>query len=59
MSERGEKILAEARQKQPMEELERKWSKARGRWSNHYWAAEWIDLARKRADELWKGLFVE
>ncbi len=34
-------------------ELERKWRKAQGRWSNQYWAQEWLDVARRRAYRLW------
>lgn len=41
---RAERI-AEYRQRQSIEELERKWRKAEGRWSNQYWSAEWLDLA--------------
>lgn len=41
---------------QPMEELERKWKKAKGRHSNRFWAAEWIDLAERRADILYEAL---
>lgn len=35
--------------KQPDAELERKWAKAKGRWSNQYWAFEWLDVAERRA----------
>ena len=38
-------------------ELERKWCKAEGRWSNRYWAQEWLDVAGRRAQRLWEGLF--
>jgi hypothetical protein len=33
-------------------ELERKWEKARGRWSNRYWAQEWLDVAHREAEKL-------
>jgi hypothetical protein len=52
---RAERI-AEFRRRQPMPELERKWVKARGRWSNRYWAAEWRDLAEARAQEMLRKL---
>ena len=52
MGKRILKILAEERQKQPIEELERKWKKSKGRHSNAYWSQEWIDLAMARAEEL-------
>ena len=55
MQEREEKI-AEARSKQPLAELERKWEKARGRRSNAYWTAEWLDLARARGRVLYEKL---
>jgi hypothetical protein len=45
--------IAEARQAQSEEELERKWNKAQGRWTNRYWAQEWLDLAAHRATKLW------
>lgn len=48
--------IALNRRQQPMAELERKWKKAKGRWSNQYWSAEWIDLAEKRADEMMEKL---
>ena len=35
-----------------MAELERKWAKAKGRWSNAYWSAEAIDLAFARGSDL-------
>lgn len=37
-------------------ELERKWQIAQGRWSNQYWAQEWIDLAKRRAQRLYDAL---
>ena len=40
--------IAEKRSRQPIAELERKWMKARGRHSNSYWSAEWLDLASAR-----------
>jgi hypothetical protein len=55
MREREEKIAC-FRRRQPIAELERKWAKARGRWSNRYWAAEWLDLAAVRADQMLKKL---
>ena len=48
--------IAEKRRRQPMVELERKWVKARGRWSNAYWATEWIDLAWARGNAMWGKL---
>lgn len=48
---RAERI-AEYRQRQPIEELERKWRKAQGRWSNQYWSAEWLDLAEARSRQI-------
>jgi len=33
-------------------ELERKWRKAEGRWSNQYWAQEWLDVADRRAQKM-------
>ena len=56
MGERIQEILKEERRKQPIVELERKWSKARGRHSNAYWCIEWLDLSAARAHELWKKL---
>ena len=38
--------------RQSDEELERKWAKAEGRWSNRYWAQEWLDVAYRRAKRL-------
>lgn len=55
MSEAGLRI-AEIRQHQPMAELERKWEKARGRYSNRYWIQEWLDLAQARGREFVKKL---
>lgn len=49
MSDRSDKIN-EYRRKQPIEELERKWDKARGRHSNQFWCTEWLDLAHKLAE---------
>jgi hypothetical protein len=40
--------------RQSDEELERKWNKAAGRWSNQFWAQEWLDVAHRRADKLVK-----
>ena len=54
MSKRIQKIIDEERQKQPIEELERKWNKAKGRHSNRYWCQEWIDLSKARANEMYK-----
>lgn len=51
MKDREDKITARRRQ-QPIEELERKWEKAKGRWSNRYWAVEWLDLAEVRGRQL-------
>lgn len=48
--------IAEYRQQQPMSELERKWNKAKGRHSNKYWCAEWLDLAQAMANEMAKKL---
>jgi hypothetical protein len=42
--------------RQSDEELERKWSIAQGRHSNQYWAQEWLDLAHRRAERLFKEL---
>lgn len=30
-------------------ELERKWQKAKGRHSNHYWIQEWLDVIDRQA----------
>lgn len=38
--------------RQPKAELERKWAKAQGRWSNRYWAQELLDLADREAEEM-------
>ena len=38
--------------RQTDEELERKWKKARGRWSNRFWAQEWLDVADREAQRL-------
>ena len=54
MSIDGEKKLDEARQHQPLKELERKWNKAKGRHSNAFWTQEWIDLAMARGARLAK-----
>lgn len=54
--ERSERIK-QARQSQPIAELERKWNKAQGRWSRRYWAQEWLDLAAARAKE-WSAWFM-
>lgn len=56
MGKRIQKILDAERQKQPIKELERKWEKAKGRHSNHYWTQEWIDLSFARGKELAKKL---
>ena len=44
MKEREDRI-AEYRRNKPLDELERKWNKAKGRHSNHRWCAECLDLA--------------
>ena len=49
MAEEIQKRLAEVRAKQPIEELERKWRKAKGRHSNAFYAVELLDLAKARA----------
>ena len=49
MGKRVQDILEKERRKQPVEELERKWNKAKGRHSNAYWCCEWLDLAHARA----------
>lgn len=36
--------IAAYRRNQPLAELERKWAKARGRYSKNFWAIEWLDL---------------
>ncbi len=56
MGVRIQKILEDERRKQPIEELERKWNKAKGRHSNRYWCAEWLDLAHARATETYNAL---
>ncbi len=56
MSEQGQRRLAEHRQSQPIEELERKMKKASGRYSNRYWTAEFIDWAHAKGTQLWKKL---
>lgn len=52
MGKRIQKLLDLERQKQPIEELERKWNKAKGRHSNQFWCQEWIDLANARAKQI-------
>jgi hypothetical protein len=47
-----EKRITEYRRNKPIAELERKWNKAKGRHSNHYWCAEWLDLAHARSREM-------
>ena len=47
MGKRIQKILEEERRKQPIEELQRKWNKAKGRHSNRYWCTELLDSAIK------------
>lgn len=54
MGKRIQKILREERRKQPIEELRRKYEKAKGRHSNHYWFAEELDLADAKAEEIVK-----
>ena len=44
MKEREERI-AEYRRNKPLDELARKWNKAKGRHSNKFWSAEWLDLS--------------
>jgi hypothetical protein len=50
MKEREDRI-AEKRRQQPREELVRKWNKAQGRHSKHYWSQETIDLVYVDARE--------
>ncbi len=57
MGKRIQKILEEERRKKPIEELERKWNKAKGRHSNRYWCAEWLDLAAARAKIMYESFF--
>lgn len=52
MGKRIQKILQEERRSQHIAELERKWNKAKGRHSNAFWCAEWLDLAAARAKEM-------
>jgi len=40
------------RRSQPIEELERKWKKEKGRHSNQFWCLEWLDLAHARGKEI-------
>jgi len=54
MGKRIQKILDDERRKQPIAELERKWNKAKGRHSNAYWCAEWLDLASAKGKELYR-----
>lgn len=49
-------IIRESRRSQPIEELERKWNKAKGRHSRQFWCMEWIDLAHARAKVMWETL---
>jgi hypothetical protein len=51
--------LAEIRQRQPITELERKFKKARGRYSRQYWTAEAIDYSFAKGRELFEKLRVE
>lgn len=44
-----EERIAEKRQQQTLEELERKCSKSSGRHSKRYWTVEQVDLIRMRA----------
>ena len=55
MKEREDRI-AEKRRQQPREELIRKWRKAQGRHSKHYWSQETIDLVYVDARELHRHL---
>lgn len=56
MGKRIQEILREERRKQPIEELERKWEKAKGRHSNAFWCDEWLDLAYARAKKWYEFL---
>lgn len=56
MSEERLAKIKTYRQRQPMAELERKWNKAKGRYTNKYWTAEWLDLAQAKANEMSKQL---
>jgi hypothetical protein len=58
MSQERLKKIREYRANQPIEELERKWNKAQGRHSNHFWCTEWIDLAMCKGKK-WKQFFDE
>ena len=49
-------LIQEKRRKQPIAELQRKWDKAKGRHSNHYWTVEWLDLCYAKAEELCNGI---
>lgn len=40
--------------RQPLSELWRKYHKARGRWSKVSWSQEWLDVAQRRADILYR-----
>lgn len=53
------KRIEEIRQSQPMEELERKWNKSKGRHSNQFYTQEGLDLADRRAKELSTRLKIE
>ena len=53
MKEREERI-AEYRCDKSLDELERKWRKAKGRHSNRFWCIEQLDLARAVAREFAK-----
>jgi len=52
MSKARQMIFEKARRNQPIEELQRKWDKARGRWSKNIWGAEWLDLAWKEGEKM-------
>ena len=52
MSKERQAKIATYRQRQPIAELERKWNKAKGRHSNRYWIAEWLDLAYAKGKAL-------
>ncbi len=54
MSEERQKKIDKFRQSQPIEELQRKYNKAKGRHSNAFWMAEELDIAFKRAEEMYK-----
>ena len=56
MNKERQAKIDKIRRSQPINELERKWKKAKGRHSNQFWAVEWLDLAIRRAEDTYQWL---